>query len=37
MSKVYVERAGNLGVKDAAGNKATVLRKYLDSGKYVML
>ena len=34
MSKVYVERAGNLGVKDAAGNKATVLRKYLDSGKY---
>ena len=34
MSKVYVERAGNLGVMDAAKNKKTVLRKYLDSGKY---
>ena len=34
MSKVYVERAGNLGVVDAAKNKQTVLRKYLDSGKY---
>ena len=34
MSKVYVERAGNLGVIDAAKNKKTVLRKYLDSGKY---
>ena len=34
MSKVYVERAGNLGVVDAAKNKQTVLRTYLDSGKY---
>ena len=34
MSKVYVERAGNLGVMDAAKNKQTVLKKYLDSGKY---
>ena len=34
MSKVYVERAGNLGVQDTAKNKTTVLKKYLDSGKY---
>ena len=34
MSKVYVERAGNLGVKDTAKNKQTVFKKYLDSGKY---
>ena len=34
MSKVYVERAGNLGVVDTAKNKQTVFKKYLDSGKY---
>ena len=34
MSKVYVERAGNLGVEDTAKNKQTVFKKYLDSGKY---
>ena len=34
MSKVYVERAGNLGVSDTAQNKATVFKKYLDSGKF---
>ena len=33
MSKVYVERAGNLGI-DTAKNKATILKTYLDSGKY---
>ena len=34
MSKVYIERAGNLGVRGAAQNKKTVFKKYLDSGKY---
>ena len=34
MSKVYIERAGNLGVVDTAKNKQTVFKKYLDSGKY---
>ena len=33
MSKVYVERAGNLGI-DTAKNKTTILKTYLDSGKY---
>ena len=33
MSKVYVERAGNLGI-DTAKNKSTILKTYLDSGKY---
>jgi hypothetical protein len=33
MSKVYVERAGNLGI-DTAKIKSTVFRKYLDTGKY---
>ncbi len=34
MSNIYVERAGNLGIKDTAQNKQTVFKKYLDSGKY---
>ena len=34
MSKVYVERSGNLGIGDTARNKQTVFKKYLDSGKY---
>ena len=33
MSKVYVERAGNLGI-DTVKAKTTVFRKYLDTGKY---
>ena len=33
MSKVYVERAGNLGI-DTAKIKSTVFRQYLDTGKY---
>ena len=33
MSKVHVERAGNLGI-DTAKNKSTILKTYLDSGKY---
>ena len=34
MSKVYVERAGNLGVVDTAKNKQTVFKRYLESGRY---
>ena len=34
MSKVHIERAGNLGVTGAAQNKQTVFKKYLDSGKF---
>ena len=34
MSKVYIERSGNLGVEDAAKNKQTVFKRYLDSGDY---
>ena len=33
MSNIYVERAGNLGI-DTAKNKSTILKTYLDSGKY---
>jgi len=33
MSKVYVERAGNLGI-DTAKIKSTIFRQYLDTGKY---
>ena len=33
MSNIYVERAGNLGI-DTAQNKSTILKTYLDSGKY---
>ena len=33
MSKVYVERAGNLGI-NTAKIKSTVFRQYLDTGKY---
>ena len=34
VSKVYVERAGNLGVVDTAKNKQTVFKRYLESGRY---
>ena len=33
MSKVYVERAGNLGI-ETGKIKSIVFRKYLDTGKY---
>ena len=34
MDKVYIERAGNIGLDDAARNKEVVFRKYLETGKY---
>ena len=34
MDKVYIERAGNIGLDNAARNKEVVFRKYLETGKY---
>ena len=34
MSKVYIERAGNIGLNTSAKNKEIVFRKYLDTGLY---
>ena len=34
MSKVYIERAGNLGSGSTYKDKQTVFKKYLDSGEY---
>src|SRR5210317_1865390 len=34
MDNVYVERAGNMGGKNSAANKAIIFRKYLKSNKY---
>ena len=34
MKNVYIERAGNIGLDDAAKNKEVVFKKYLDTGKY---
>ena len=34
MENVYIERAGNIGLDDAAKNKEVVFKKYLDTGKY---
>jgi len=34
MDKVYIERAGNIGLDSAAKNKEVVFRKYLEAGEY---
>ena len=34
MKNVYIERAGNIGLDDAAKNKEVVFKKYLDTGDY---
>ena len=34
MDKVYIERAGYIGLDNAARNKEVVFRKYLETGKY---
>ena len=34
MKNVYIERAGNIGLDNAAKNKEVVFKKYLDTGDY---
>jgi len=34
MKNVYIERAGNIGLDNAAKNKEVVFKKYLDTGNY---
>lgn len=37
MNNVYIERAGNMGGKNSAANKAIIFRKYLKSNQYARI